>query len=1164
MTADFDRRRQLIASISHFNAGTSNSDEDLKQFKRELKSFIDVRTDDGLQELSTNRLIILGLLKLVNAQEASRAKFQARTLRALANALGVSEGATVKEIFAQFATRLGISDSDNIGDAIHTLTRAIPRVAAEFGLTGNFDASSIPELCNSIRRKCRKDLGQSGFIREAATVLGLPGTASEDEVLRSLKASKERMDSVEDEVSEMKHTIAELRKQLRQIRADGEEKLRKSMEKVKKANSQLKQQVKEADAETGRWKDKCRDLEVRVEACESERADLEERNIAMRNQLTKTEQTETADFGNIMNLAEQLKTQFENQSEELMEEATARKKLVEIVNKQCALVKAYEEQVRQATREVDAAKREAAVLAEQAVAARREESAVAADSLREAVLGAVAHAPADINDMVCAAMERSGGGSISDRVADVIATLIDELIHVFRQKDELEKCVAPGDLVGRLMGALNAQLKFMNRLVECDDERKLVVGQSNEQKAKDMLLVEVARAHKFMEENCEGIIEDHSIFDILKMDRDPMELQASMREFLEKYEDMTTNEGKELLILLRQAFVVVTILIKFALEAKKQCGVQLREIRVLRQEITANHETYIHDLDEKNAEFEETLNAEVEKREAAEAVVRDVTAVLKSSAMKSGNLTEVLEAIDTLGNFGQREVNEEAYGKSIERRLATALNDLAQAQSELTELKEKTTCELSQFEEESKGIKEETQTLIADKNEEIEKYKVQLDNLNRKLKRRKEEVRRLQEENKDQAAMMNDLKATYAKKSAQMREEFTKVKQEMAAMLEKTTAEITSKERKKRELLKQKLKKAKEVTDSLSTLVEEKDEQLKSVSSVNSQLVNDKKSKAEERRTMETEYQQSITTMKEQLRQASTKIVSIELENKLLVSKLRTAEKRLAQEKAVLESQHSLNLFGLEGDFHKSTAEDLREQFDEERLAFLREINRSLAEVSSDIDNLDESAVLRAVNQTVDTIRRLQNEKLGIERELREVRRALNCPKGVNPAEMVFHLNEHVRAAELKIQRLNTEIQGLPRIQIHRTEDRGKEKEWEDWARNLYLSVTDGLPSVASFAAMRTAIEEAALSSEKISTSRRLDSLRVQKSLLQGNDLSRKDQSELSMRELSLAVLACRRILRMAGLVPSGLTIEKVESPTNAPSPVVVRSPAPLFSSFVE
>ena len=88
MSADFDRRRQLISAISKFSAETSYSDDDLKQFKRDLKSFIDVQTGDELQDLSKNQLIIVGLLKLLSAQESAKTRIQVRTLRTLSKAFG--------------------------------------------------------------------------------------------------------------------------------------------------------------------------------------------------------------------------------------------------------------------------------------------------------------------------------------------------------------------------------------------------------------------------------------------------------------------------------------------------------------------------------------------------------------------------------------------------------------------------------------------------------------------------------------------------------------------------------------------------------------------------------------------------------------------------------------------------------------------------------------------------------------------------------------------------------------------------------------------------------------------------------------------------------------------------------------------------------------------
>ena len=1158
-----ERRKQLISSISRFGATKSVTKEELHDLKKEVKSSISFPAHQSLEDLSDDRLAIVGLLKIVSAQEKFISKWEQQTSTRLASAFGVAGTGDLGETLSQLAHDFGLSDADDIGFGLRKkfrrLNQVIPTIAEDFGLSGEYDENSVGSLCNSIRKKFGREVNSLAFVSRVAAVLGLPSDSTEDEIVAHLQTIREDTTFAEDEVVEMKQTISGLKKQVKKMRGDSspDDKLRKSLEKIKKANAKLEQHVQEVESDKATWEEKCKDLEAKIDASEQEKAELEGRLIALRAQVMKS--PETKDLDNIMKLADQLKRQFENQSEELMDESRIRKQLVEIVKKQTALTKAYEDQVRKVNHELAEVRQGIQIDAEQR-ALQSLSGSFDEEELRTLLLDIVAYAPPKLGQLLNECMRESNANN--ETIFQVIEKMFEVLIKETKTdtEDELvNQNKQAQEQIQRLMSALDGELKFMEKLVESEEQRKALINE-DQQSAKDMLVMQSVRLHKFMEEYCTGIIEDHSVFNMLKIDKDPMELRTELQNFLDRYKNLKTDEGNELFLLLRQSFVVIAVLMSFATEARKQCSVQMREIRLLRQDIVSTRTDCEREIDEKILELHDELNAETARREAAEAAVEKVTTILKDNVGKSGTIPEILSCIDQLEGFTGRGPNPEKYEKSLERQLADALNELSQAQSQLSGLKEQASTEISQMHERSEGIQEETKAVLESKNAEIQDARLEIMTLRHNVKELKEELRLSYEENQAQSQKISELKASYAKKNSEMQQEFVALKQKMVEMIEETEQDIVSREKEKRSVLKQKLKKAKENSQSLSSLLEEKEQKLKAVSTMNSQLMAEKRDRVQASRDLENEYQQSIATMREQLRQATAKQMSTELENKVLNSKLRAVEDKSLRAKSAMESKSSLNMFSFQSELHSQT-ESLRDQFLDERNQLLVDITHCLASFwTPSTSALDEKTVLKGVKATVEILKQTQKEKTALEKEQRELRRIVKCPMGVNPLEIVSQLSEHLRVASAKLERFNSEMQSMPRLQAKpQPDDAGKE--WEDWARHLYSLVTDGLPNILPVTAIKASIEEAALASTGKDVARKLESLRIQKQLLMGVALPHRCANRTSLRKLVLTVMGIQRMLKQSGSKPADMSFERIESPV--PQSPLSDSP-PIFSSFIE
>ena len=1157
-----ERRKQLVSSISRFGASRSVTKEELRELKREVKSAVTFSAHQNLADLSDDRLAIVGLLKIVNAQEKFIAKWEKHTLDRLSSVFGIACSPDLGETLTNFANEFGISDADNIGLGLRKrfkrLTRVIPTIADEFGLKGDYDENSVENLCDSIRKKFGREVNSLAFVNRIAAVLRLPEDSTEDEIVAHLQSIQEDATGAEDEAEELKGTIWGLKKQLKKMKNDtsNDEKTKKSLEKLKKANARLEDRLNEVETEKKELEEKCRILEAKVDTCVQEKAEVEERMITLRSQAMKTDPG-MKDLEKIMLLAEQLKRQFENQSEELMDEARSRKQLVEIVGKQTALSKLYEEEIRKLTRELSNARQTIQIDSEQR-ALQSQSSSFQEEDMRALLMDIAAYAPPKLGELLNACMNEHRDADLLLLVEKMFEVVINEA----KSDDEnelLAQKTKAEERSQRLMEVLDGELKFMEKLVESEEQRKTLIP-GDHQNSRDVLMMEAVRLHKFMEEFCSGIIEDHSVFKVLKINQDPMELRTELQNFLDRYKTIETSEGEELFLLLRQAFVVIAVLMSFANEARNQCSVQMKEIRLLRQDLMSTRNNCEREIDDKVMELHEELDNEAARREAAEAVVEKVTAILKDNVAKSGSIPEILTCIDTLEDFTGRGTSQAKYEKSLEKQLADALTELSQAQSDLSDLKEQASTEISQMHERSEGIQEETKAVLDGKNAEIQDARLEIMTLRHSVKELKEELKMSQAENQAQSKKLSELKASYAKRNSEMQQEFLALKQKMEEVLEETEQDISAREKEKRKVLKEKLRKAKDKSQSLSSLLEEKEQKLKSANSLNSQLMAEKREKAQASRDMENEYQQSLSAMREQLRQATAKQMSAELENKVLNSRLKSMEEKSIRNRSVLESQSSLNKFSFETELHSQT-ESMRDQFLDERNKFLIDITHNLASfwTPSTSGPLDEKVVLKGVKATVEMLKQAQREKTTLEKEQRDLKRILKCPKGVNPVEVASQLSEHLRVASAKLERFNSEMQSMPRLQSKtKIEDTGKE--WEEWARNLYYLVTDGLPNILPVSAIRASIEEAALASMGKDVSKKLESLRTQKQLLLRTSFPGKATQKITMRRLILAIMGVQRMAKTV----ADISFERIDSLPLPESPRKNSDSPPLFSSFIE
>ena len=98
------------------------------------------------------------------------------------------------------------------------------------------------------------------------------------------------------ESKQMKETIKVLRNELQKMKTEtvSSDKMRKSMDKLTRANASLKEHVVQMTKDQSQYESEIRMLKLKIDGFDAEKAELEEKILSMRTQMVKTEAPDTS------------------------------------------------------------------------------------------------------------------------------------------------------------------------------------------------------------------------------------------------------------------------------------------------------------------------------------------------------------------------------------------------------------------------------------------------------------------------------------------------------------------------------------------------------------------------------------------------------------------------------------------------------------------------------------------------------------------------------------------------------------------------------------------------------------------------------------------------------------------------------------------------------
>lgn len=1048
-----DKTRKLLRE--EFNNQTSPN-EPSKESLDLLRSYANsmalengVSVQDSLDDMNDDHLLIYSLLILSNSQyqilqnNPDIINANQLAIANIASSFGVPQQIDSEMLLQSIATRFNIKNYDKIGEEIKNRLLCMPKLISKFGL----DKSDPNLLFNpdnlflAIRNKCE----DSSFLDRLTDFLDLPNDTSEETVIRYLSKKLELEDQTD--------TILILKKQNKELRdkiSDLKSASKIQPQAVQSPTRSTDSDTKLYEAEKQLADRKATVLQVKVNSLESEVESL-------KAQIEKMRYCPNESLNEMKMLKESnsfLEKQFNNQIQELKNGSDNRRELIRIIQKQSQLIYEYDKMLS------DRSKNEL-------ISPRLRKIVLPPvdDQTISTICDSIENAPSEIVDEILKILNSENLTKL-DKVKRTIEYFIDK---IRKEQQKVSNAANNNGSFKNLVYAMHSQLHFLENLIDCDEDIQFLFDDPEE--AKKSLMHQANQINEFLATDAKGFVEDANIFDSMQLNADPQEISDHLNSFFDKYKKIQTNEGEELLVLLRQAFAVNSILRRFALTARNQCEKQSNDIRLLVSEFKR--------LQDSRNQIVSTMKLQVEKesqaRQTAELNVKKLKALIKSNA-------EIM----------QREAKARGNPDDLRRELVQAKAELQKVSNELEEEKENK-AKLNDY--------------------QIQSLNKDVKNLNSKLAASHDENEQLKEQ-------LNYQKEEFDRKEKSYNQKIELLKQTID--VQNNDISELQEERKKSEIIRQKFNKLQIKHQSDIDTVADLTAKVKRLETACSKLANES----------QTQNENSLQ-LDEQLKQAQSKILSKEFDEKLHQQKIISLQKEIEREKQNFEAIINLQKTAAQSEID-SSIQKVREELLNEKQAFLSKICYELSPYYDFTSSINENSAIETLQNFKSKFKELQQQKSELKQQLNQVRAAFGIQKH---ADVVSFANDTVRQINDNSRQLNDLQKQLSTLENSPAmKNNQSAREWEEWARGVYLNIQENSSVVATTSMVRKGIEEAVgiapNNSEMLS---KIESLKIQKKIIMQqkniNEIFGKSQLRstqfskiASIRPFALALSSINRI----------------------------------------
>ena len=812
------------------------------------------------------------------------------------------------------------------------------------------------------------------------------------------------------EVEDQTEMIVQLKKQNRELR-DSLNSMKESSLLDDNKEKSIEETKKFFQAEKELSERKNTVLQIRVNTLEAEIENLK----AQLDKKEKVPKYVLQEIETLKQINQLLENQFCNQIQELKNGSDNRSQLIRVIQRQGQIINAYDKLANENVQKSSGQFRSIT-------------SPAIDNKIYNLICSSIENAPPDIVDDVLFILQDSHLTK-QEKITHIIYYFIDKI----RKQKKLIETKGSSKGNERLVNAMHSQLHFLENLLNCDEDIQFLF--SDPEEARKSLEHQAEQLTAFLNENAQGFVEDANIFDSIQLNEDPVKMSEHLMKFFEQYPEIKTEEGEELFALLRQAFAVNSILRRFALTTRNQCEKQSTDIKLLVSEFKRAQESKANAISNLQRKFENECNL----RTRAETTIKKLKSLIKSNAeiaqkeaiartdpdLQSTQVTDNEQRIDS--EVAPQDLTVPISPRSIGSSIQ---NQMTQQSSQTSPQKQN-------------GLEQ----VSIDK---FNSLKSEFDQLN-------EELNSAKDENASLKSQIEDLNAKHSEKVRELSKSLSELQNDIDN--KKYDPSELQIERKKSELLKQKNNKLQLKHQNDKDKVSELNSKVKALETIRTKLTENAEKEKEKNKHLE-----------QQLRMAQNDLLSKEYDEKLTDQRIKSLQKEIERERQSFESILSLHKTSSQSEI-SNAVDNVKAEMIRNKQEFLTKIASELSQYLNFSKPIDEDSILDIIGQLKNDLSRFQQDADSAQQQLDEVRSAFKLKGHV---DMVSFANDTAKKIEDTTNQLNSLQDQINNIENSPAMKNSQiAKDWEEWARRIYLYVVDNSSSVASASAVRKGIEEA-------------------------------------------------------------------------------------------
>ena len=939
-------------------------------------------------------------------------------------------------------------------------------------------------------------------------------------------------------ISVLEATISDMKKRLattERLEKDNE-RLTAALDKANAEMQQMQTDLQKAEKSRDKKKKQLQSLQERFEQLAAERNNISIDNETLAAEIemlhqkagkpTQAQQIEIDSYAkklercenekkHLLDLIDQFTQQFEQQADELAQETKDRTTLVIAVQRLSLVNHELEKQLEIAQKNAENALKKATAAQPKPVIVTKEP--VKENNDFEDLIKAISNCAQDCQSYdVSTAIARIVDDislPAQEKVEEIIKTLI-QMIDTTKSNGANQLNEAQSENAN-LITAFASVVKFIEKLCASGEVINWTPKSSSPEEIQSSLKAQIDRINKFIHENAEGLVEESNFYECLSYDSNASNFEDKTSEIFNKYSTVKTQEGKELFLLLTQAIIANDVLRRFANEAKLQCEQQSSDVKVVRNTAEVARKELENHYEEQICQLNAQLQDEKTKYDELVQTTSQIKVILQNATTRNVECSDILDCIQNI-NDRVPSLNENEYVSELEKVLATRSNDYKQLKEESEEKIKSLEEQVNSLEEQIKETKE-----TSEKTQEEQMKSIQ--SITKSLEESEQLVQKLKEENQNLHDTAETAKDEVIKQTAELQEQLFKATTELDSLHDAYDIALSNSENEKAILNKQ-LKDALAKIESIKTQCKaaikkkvaavvaksecEMQKNADIIAQYDSTLEALKQQITDNENTIQS-LNDTIVSLTEEKKDVEENYAKLQLEQKVMNTKLMSREEKIKRDKSMYETQMKLKMFALET--------DMQAKFDAARSSASNQIQillQSLFEIVNNAFNashmdssiepiINEETIKSMLEEVCEKAKRSDDLDKQLSRtaaELETLKTALGVTTVSRATSAIADFVKQIEAQKEQIARIQDENKQMKSQFIHVRSAMQQEKitkEWEDWARKLYLIASDGMCSVKSAKEIRYAVEEVVYAAMKERVVwRRLDTLRNEKKLI--------------------------------------------------------------------